>query len=80
MDWLFDLSQAMVFICGTISIWLLALNNRFSKYGPIIGLIGQPFWFYVAVVGQQWGVFAVDIVYTISYIVGIYNFWLRKSR
>ncbi|MDR0967786.1 MAG: hypothetical protein LBL75_03100 [Rickettsiales bacterium] len=77
---MYDLSQIIIFVCGTISIWLLTSNNKWSKYGPIIGVLMQPAWFYVAIYDNQWGVFAVNVIYLLSYSRGIYTFWFRAKR
>ena len=78
-DWFLILTEIMLFVCGAVSIFLLNLNNRYSKYGVIIGLIGQPFWYISAYNSQSWGIFSVSILYSISFIVGIYNFWFKNK-
>lgn len=79
-DFLIIIVEIMIFVCGAGSIILLNLNNKYSKYGAVIGLIGQPFWFISAVRGESWGIVAASVMYSVSYCVGIYSFWLRKNK
>ena len=45
------------------------------KWAPIVGLIGQPFWFYAAY--PQPGMLIVVSLYTYCWCQGIYNQWLK---
>lgn len=70
------LSQIAIPILGTLSIILIARKN---KWGLVLGLAAQPFWFATAYINQQWGVFAVGFVYTASWIYGIYE-WFKDTK
>ena len=70
----------MIFILGALTVYLLMRNDRFSKYGAVAGLLSQPFWFYSVISDGAWGIFAAAILYTIFYVLGIYNFWIRKGK
>lgn len=48
------------------------------KYASVFGLIGQPFWFYSAYTSEQWGIFALCILYTLSWANGFYVNWIKK--
>ena len=52
---------------------LLATRRRWA---PVFGLIGQPFWFYAAWESQQWGIFALCLLYTLSWGKGFYTSWI----
>ena len=41
------------------------------KWAPVFGLIGQPFWFYAAWTSQQWGIFALCFLYSLSWARGL---------
>lgn len=77
---LLDIAEIMIFVLGSGAVFLLNLNNRWSRWGAVLGLISEPFWFLSAYASGSWGVFAVSFIYTISYVVGIYNFWFRKAK
>ena len=76
---LLDITEVMIFVLGSGAIFLLNLNNRWSRWGAVLGLISQPFWFLSSYASGSWGIFAVSFTYTISYIIGVYNFWLRNK-
>jgi hypothetical protein len=76
---MYAVSQIMIFILGAGGIYLLSRNDRWSKWGPVIALASEPFWFYTAIADKSWGVFAVSFVYTVFYALGVYNFWFRKK-
>jgi len=76
---MYAVSQAMIFICGASAIYLLSRNDKYSKYGVAIGLLGQPFWFYSAITDMAWGIFLGNFIFTYSYAIGVYNFWFRKK-
>lgn len=71
------ITQLLICIFGLSSIFLINLKNKFSKYGPILGIISQPLWFYESYKAKQWGIFILTIGYTISWIIGIYKYWIN---
>jgi len=70
------ISQVAIFIFGVSSIVLIARKN---KWGWVLALCAQPFWFITAYLNKQWGVFLVAVVYTASWIYGIYE-WFYNSK
>ena len=77
---LLDITEIMIFVLGSGAAFLLNLNNRWSRWGAVVGLISEPFWFLSAYMSGSWGIFAVSFIYTFSYIIGVYNFWIRDKR
>ena len=69
-------AQIVIFVLGTTSIILIARKN---KWGFILALIAQPFWFYTTYVNHQWGAFIVSFIYTASWIYGAYE-WFGPSK
>jgi len=70
------IAQIGVALFGVAAIILVAKKN---KWGFVIGLISQPFWYITSFINKQWGVFFVSIVYTCSWLFGIYE-WFFKSK
>ncbi|MBX4205230.1 MAG: nicotinamide mononucleotide transporter family protein [Candidatus Doudnabacteria bacterium] len=70
-----QLSQFGVFL-SVVGMFLIARKN---KWGLVVILASEPFWFITSAVNRQWGVFALTIVYTVNMIYGIYN-WFRKDK
>jgi nicotinamide riboside transporter PnuC len=71
------ISQIGIFVFGTSSILLIAKKN---KWGFILGMISQPFWYITAYMNDQWGIFFMNIAYTISWGIGIYEWWIKKDN
>lgn len=74
--------NVMMVVCGIIAIYLTNLpeGHKYKKYAPIAGLTGQPFWFYVCWVTQQWGIFALTAVYSYCWAKGFWNYWKPKDK
>ena len=77
---LLTIAEVMIFVLGSLAVFLLNTNSRWSKYGAIVGLLSEPFWFLSAWASESWGIFAVSFIYTLSYILGVYSFWFRKTK
>lgn len=52
-------------------------QTTYRKWAPVVGLIGQPFWFVASWTGGQWGIFALAFVYTACWMLGIRTYWMR---
>jgi len=72
-----NISQIAIFILGVTSIILVARKN---KWGFVFGLLAQPFWYITSFVNKQWGVFFVSIIYTFSWIYGIYEWFFKNNK
>lgn len=61
--------QFNVALLGLASIYC-AMHTRAAvrRFAPILGLIGQPFWFYVTITAGQWGMVALCAAYTVVYV------------
>ncbi|MCD4704993.1 nicotinamide mononucleotide transporter family protein [bacterium] len=70
------ISQIGISFFGVSAIILVAKKN---KWGFILGLMSQPFWFITSYINKQWGVFFLSIIYTFSWCLGIYE-WFGKKK
>ena len=70
------ISQVGILATGIPAIILVAMKN---KWGFVLGLFSQPFWFITTFVNGQWGAFIASFVYTFSWALGIYE-WFFKDR
>ncbi len=70
------IAQIMIALFGVGAVWLSqdARAER-RRFAPILGLIGQPFWFYSAWAAEQWGIFALCFLYTASWLRGLRAYW-----
>lgn len=71
------ISQIGIFVFGTSAIFLVSKKN---KWGFILGMLSQPFWYVTAFKNDQWGIFFMNIVYTITWGIGIYEWWIKDSK
>lgn len=71
-----NISQIGILALGPLSILLVAKKN---KWGFVAGLASQPFWFMTAYINEQWGVFLVNMVFTFSWALGVYE-WFYKDK
>ncbi len=73
-----DLSQLMIVLLGCSAIWFVSRKEQWKKWGYILGLCSQPFWFYTSISNEQWGIVALSCFYSYSWMMGIYNYWVKK--
>ncbi len=71
------ISQVAIVFFGAGAIMLVAKKN---KWGFVFGMIAQPFWYITAYINEQWGVFFVSIIYTISWGLGIYEWFFKDKK
>ena len=71
------IAQFGMFIFGISAILLVALKN---KWGFVMGLISQPFFFITSYINRQWGLFFLSIPYTFTWIFGIYKWFYKDNK
>lgn len=70
--------QIGILLFGMVAIILVNDHRpKVRRWGPVCGLISQPFWFYESFSHGQWGIFACSFVYAASWARGYYNAWWR---
>ena len=75
------ISQLMIACTGMVAIYLTQQNNQeLKKYAPILGLIGQPFWYYTTLMNEQYGIFVLTLGYTYLWGLGLYNSWFKENN
>ena len=72
-----QIAQIGITIFGVSAIILVARKN---KWGFVLGFISCPFWFITSYINHQWGVFFLNIIYTITWVYGIYNWFYGKDK
>jgi nicotinamide riboside transporter PnuC len=71
------IAQVGIPIFGFSAMFLVARKN---KWGFVLGLLAQPFWFFTAYTHDQWGIILNSIVYSAIWVYGIYKwFWGEKA-
>jgi hypothetical protein len=57
-------------LAGSLAVFTLGSG---SPWGFVIGMAVQPCWYYTAWFNRQWGLLGASMIYTIGWILGIYN-------
>ncbi|MFT0547445.1 hypothetical protein ACMHYO_14080 [Allopusillimonas ginsengisoli] len=75
------IGQIGIALFGVTAIWLSqSKQETHRKYACLFGLAGQPFWFWAAWSAEQWGIFALCILYTASWAKGLKSHWIDHAR
>lgn len=75
------LEQIAIGLCGIAAVYL-SQDERVSRrrFACIFGLVSQPFWFIATWKAQQYGIFALCVLYTASWARGFVIHWWRPLR
>ena len=71
-------AQYIIMILGPMAVWVVGWKNKYRRWGYLIGLAAQPFWFITLAYNHQWPVFAAALVYTFAWLIGTWNFWIKR--
>lgn len=69
--------QVFILVTGAAAIWLINQRGQLKRWGAVIGLASQPFWFYTTIKAGQWGMVALSVWYTVAWLQGVWNHWIR---
>lgn len=71
------MTSLLMSACGLMSIYLsqVSMHSRAARWAPLIGLYGQPAWFYYAGSNGDYELFPLCIAYTVIYVRGVYRHW-----
>ena len=74
-----DIAQIGIVVFGCAAIWFIGRREAWRRWGFILGLCSQPFWFWTAYEHRQWGVGVLAVFYTYAWAQGVWNYWIRKG-
>ena len=75
------ITQTLIALLGIASIWLVNdPRTSHQRWACVIGLIGQPFWFYASWQADQWGIFALSIAYALAWLRGFHRHWIAPPK
>lgn len=72
-------AQVAVLVFGVTAVVVVGLKGPLRKWGYVIGLFSQPFWFYTFWHNEQYVMLAVAAFYTAAWLNGIWNNFHRGS-
>lgn len=73
------ISQILATVLGGVAIWLVSRKEHWKRWGYIVGLFSQPFWFITLVINKQYILIGLCCWYTYSWAQGIWNYWIKES-
>lgn len=74
------IANILIVIMGMATIWFLYHKQKWMRWGYIVGLLSEPFWFLTAYINGQYGIMLLAIMYSYCYAMGIYNYWIKKEN
>jgi len=69
--------QIGIFVFGLSSVFFIAKKN---KWGVVLGLLSQPFWFITSVTHKQWGISLMNLVYAGTWLYAVYGWFWKKDN
>lgn len=71
------IAQIIIGIFGVAAIWL-SQDPRIErrKFACLVGLVAQPAWFYATWKAEQYGIFGLCFLYTLSWLRGFWQHWI----
>ena len=71
------IAQFAIALLGVTAIFLSQSgNHQQRKFACLFGLAGQPFWFWSAIIAEQWGIVLLCCFYTVAWARGVKSNWL----
>jgi hypothetical protein len=67
-------------IMGIAALYLLGRNNKYRKYGFIIGFAAQPFWFFTQLTAKNYIIAGFVVILFFVWGMGIYNNFLKPQN
>lgn len=75
------ISQVIIGMLGVPAIYLSQCkDDKYKRIAPILGLLGQPFWFYSAFVTMNYGIFILCFFYSFAWFKGMRTYWFKKKE
>ena len=72
--------QILIVVFSGSAIWFVNQDKSWSKWGNVLGLIGQPLWLFTTYSNEQWGMFALTIFYIYCWAQGVYNKFIKTKK
>jgi|SRR6185437_2304534 len=73
-------TQLGILVFGCTAVWLIGRPESWRRWGYILGLCSQPFWFYMSYKQGEWGVLILTGLYAYSWAQGTWFHWVRSER
>lgn len=72
------IDQIGIAVCGVSAVFLSQdKRESWRRWACVFGLVGQPFWFLATLHAEQWGIMALTVLYTYSWLRGVRTYWIN---
>lgn len=73
--------QILIALLGGAAAWLSQDRRpQLARWACVVGLLGQPFWWFATWKAAQWGMFVLSLFYTGAWLRGVWQFWVLPLR
>jgi hypothetical protein len=72
--------QIGILVLGAPALWLVSRPEKWKRWGYVLGLLAQVFWYYETISKAQWGIVALNVLYTYSWCQGIYFYFIKNEK
>lgn len=72
--------QIWVSVFGVSALWLtFSPRPSTRRWAVVLGLLGQPGWYFQLIHHDQWGMLPAYLGYTFAWVRGLWLHWIRPS-
>lgn len=68
--------QAWIIFTAIVALIFTLRDDSLRRYGPLIGLLGQPAWLFSTMAHGQMGMFCVAIAFSVVYGWDVWKHWI----
>ena len=69
--------QAVITLSSIAALVLVMQSTPVRRWGPVVGLVGQPAWLFSTWAHGQFGMFLVSGAFTAIYVWGVWRDWVE---
>lgn len=74
------MTQLGILALSGTGIWLVGRPEPWRRWGYILGLSAQPFWFYMSCTPEMWGVAVLTLFCSYGWAQGVWFHWVKPER
>src|ERR1700749_3671739 len=74
-----EIVQIGILLFRCTAIWFVGRPESWRRWGYILGLCAQPFWFYMSIKKGDWGVLLLSCLYAYSWAQGVWFNWIKRD-
>lgn len=75
------LAQCAIVFTGIAAVSLSQSSQfRVRRWASVLGLAGQPFWLYLTIRADLWGMAIVSGAYSFAWACGFYHHWIKTQE